>query len=119
MVIQDKHENWIVRLSLSILCCMAAMLATGCTTGHNIVGGGTPTPTPSAPRMLVSDNSSGTVNVVNATTDVITKTVAVLSPGKMVSAGGTTLVQSTLASSLSIFDNATETIRFTDPLSGL
>jgi hypothetical protein len=95
------------------------MLATGCTTGHNIVGGGTPTPTPTTPRMLVSDNSSGAVNVVNATTDVITKTVAVLSPGKMVSAGGTTLIQSTIASSVAIFDNATETIRFTVPLSGL
>jgi hypothetical protein len=95
------------------------IFAVGCTSGKNVVGGGTPTPTPSAPRMLVSDNSSGTINVVNATTDVITKTVAVLSPGKIVSSGGTTLVQSTLASSVSIFDNATETIRFTVPLSGL
>jgi hypothetical protein len=69
--------------------------------------------------MLVSDNTSGTVNVVNAKTDVITHTLTVNSPGKLVSAGGTTLIQSRLSSSVAIFDNATETIRFTVTLSGL
>jgi DNA-binding beta-propeller fold protein YncE len=69
--------------------------------------------------MLVSDNTTGAVNVVDAKTDLITRTVAVLSPGKMVSAGGTTLIQSTIASSVAIFDNASEAIRFTVPLSGL
>ena len=63
--------------------------------------------------MLISDNTSGAVNVVDATTDVITKTVATPSPGKMISAAGTTLIQSTLSSSVTIFDNATETVRFT------
>ncbi|MBZ5505454.1 MAG: hypothetical protein LAO78_08200 [Acidobacteriia bacterium] len=119
MAIKSQRGSWIVRVSAALLCSVVIIFATGCTTGHNIVGGGTPTPTPATPRMLVSDNSSGTVNVVNATTDVITKTVAVLSPGKMVSAGGTTLIQSTIASSVAIFENATETIRFTVPLSGL
>jgi len=69
--------------------------------------------------MLVSDNTSGTINVVNAVTDVITKTLTAASPGKMVSAGGTTLIQSTLSSSVAIFDNTSETIRFTVNLSGL
>ena len=120
MAIKDKHGRWIVQTSLSFLCFIAAILATGCTTGKNIVGGGTPTPTPApSPRMLVSDNTSGTINVVNATTDVITKTIAVASPGKMVSAGGVTLIQSTLASSVAIFDNTSETIRSTVALSGL
>lgn len=120
MAIKDKHGRWIVQISLSFLCFIAAILATGCTTGKNIVGGGTPTPTPApSPRMMVSDNTSGTINVVNATTDVITKTIAVASPGKMVSAGGVTLIQSTLASSVAIFDNTSETIRSTVALSGL
>ncbi|HEX4605718.1 MAG TPA: hypothetical protein VH724_17085, partial [Candidatus Angelobacter sp.] len=120
MTIKDRHKDHFAGILIILTFGLAALFATGCTTGHNVVGGGTPTPTPVAgARMLVSDNSSGTVNVVNATTDVITHTIAVLSPGKMVSAGGTTLIQSTIAASVSIFDNATETIRFTVPLSGL
>src|SRR5437660_446424 len=115
MAIKDKRGSWTVQISL--LCFIAAILATGCSSGKNVVGGGGPTP--STPRMLLSDNSSGTINLVNATTDVITKTIAVPSPGKMVSAGGTTLIQSTIASSVTIFDNASETIRFAVPLSGL
>jgi len=120
MAILDKRRRCSVRISVLLLCCIAAILATGCSTGKNIVGGGTPTPTPvPSPRMLVSDNTSGTINVVNAVTDVITKTLTAASPGKMVSAGGTTLIQSTLSSSVTIFDNNSETIRFTINLSGL
>jgi hypothetical protein len=107
-------------LLLSIFLIVLVLFAGGCSKGNNTFGGGggTPTPTPVA-RMLVSDNTSGTINVVNASTDAITHTLNVLSPGKMVSAGGTTLVQSTLNASVTIFDNASETIRFTVPLSGL
>jgi hypothetical protein len=109
-----------IALFLSSLLIAVCLFAGGCSKGNNIVGngGGTPTPTPNA-RMLVSDNSSGTINVVNASTDAITHTLNVPSPGKMVSAGGTTLIQSTLNSSVTIFDNASETIRSTVPLSGL
>ena len=60
----------------------------------------------------MSDNTSGTVNVVNGSTDLVTNTIAVPSPGKMISASGTTLIQSTLSNSVTIFDNATETVRF-------
>src|SRR5689334_10439770 len=115
----DKCGAWLVRLSVSFFIAVLAILATGCSPGKNIVGGGTPTPTPGPARMLVSDNTSGTVNVVDAKTDLITHTIATQSPGKMVSAGGKTLIQSTLASSVAVFDNATETIRFTVTLSGL
>ena len=111
----------ILRIAILVFTLAAVLLVAGCSTGTNTFTGGnpTPTPTPAPQRLLVSDNTTGNVNVVNATTDVITHTIAVLSPGKMVSAGGTTLIQSTLASSVAIFDNATETIRFTVPLSGL
>jgi hypothetical protein len=95
------------------------ILVVGCGSGHNSLSAN-PSPTPSAnPRMMVSDNQTGAVIVVNAQTDIITHTLAVPSPAKLVSAGGTTLIQSTLASSLAIFDNATETIRFTVPLPAL
>jgi hypothetical protein len=96
-------------------------LIVGCSSGHNTFSANpSPTPTPLAnARMMVSDNQTGAVVVVNAQTDAITHTLPVLSPGKLVSAGGTTVIQSTLASSLAIFDNATETIRFTVPLPAL
>src|ERR1700761_7802753 len=98
-------------------CGILAILLCSCSQGHNTFGGGggtpTPTPTPSTASLLVSDNTTGTVNVIDAKTDLITKTITVASPGKMVSAGGTTVIQSTLASSVAIFDNASETVRFT------
>ncbi|HET9363963.1 MAG TPA: hypothetical protein VFP71_03150 [Candidatus Angelobacter sp.] len=57
--------------------------------------------------------------MIDAKTDLITKTIAVNSPGKLVSAGGVTLIQSTLSSTVVIFDNSTETIRFTVALPAL
>lgn len=110
-----------VQLCFVAVFALAPMMTVGCSTGHNSISSNpSPTPTPSAnPRMMVSDNQTGALIVVNAQTDVITHTLAVLSPGKMVSAGGTTVIQSTLASSLAVFDNATETIRFTVPLPAL
>ncbi|HZS26774.1 MAG TPA: hypothetical protein VFB76_06060 [Candidatus Angelobacter sp.] len=57
--------------------------------------------------------------MVDAKTDLVTTTIAVNSPGKMVSAGGSTVIQSTLSNSVVIFDNATATIRFTVPLAAL
>src|SRR5580704_15459831 len=94
-----------VKAGLGVFCAVCVLLVAGCSQGHNILSSGSPTPTPTpAARMAVSDQTSGTVNVVNATTDVITRTVAALSPGKMVSAGGTTLVQSALSNTVAIFD---------------
>src|SRR5262249_26984454 len=49
----------------------------------------------------------------------VTATIAVNSPGKMVSAGGVTLIQSTLSATVAIFDNSTQTIRFTVTLPAL
>jgi hypothetical protein len=110
-----------VQASAGAVFVVLTILATGCSSGHNTFSANpSPTPTPLAnARMMVSDNQTGAVIVVNAQTDVITHTLPVLSPGKLVSAGGTTVIQSTLASSLAIFDNATETIRFTVPLLAL
>ncbi|HZU32907.1 MAG TPA: hypothetical protein VFB79_17460 [Candidatus Angelobacter sp.] len=115
MAIMKICSKMAVKACLGVLCVNLGILLIGCSPGRNIVGGGggSPTPTPGAARLLVSDNTTGTVNVIDAKTDLITKTIAAPSPGKMVSAGGTTVIQSTLASSISIFDNATETIRFT------
>ena len=110
----------VIQACTTVLCCGVVTVLVGCSGGGSTGGGGaTPTPTPAAVRLIVSDNSSGTVSIVNATTDGITHTFNVPSPGKMVSAGGVTLIQSTLANSVTIFDNTTETIRFTVPLATL
>jgi hypothetical protein len=115
MGIKTALNSRAVKPGFGILCGVFAILVSGCTPGHNTVGnaGGSPTPTPAAARMLVSDNTTGAVDVVDATTDLVIKTVTMSSPGKMVSASGTTVIQSTLSSTVFIFDNATETIRFT------
>lgn len=122
----EKTIGWEARAAKKILHVVslallgiAVLLVAGCSQGKNVLGGGTPTPTPAAQRLLISDNTSGAVVVVNATTDTITQTVAVNSPGKMVSASGSTVIQSTLSNSVAIFDNATATIRFTVPLVAL
>ncbi|MCU1220029.1 MAG: hypothetical protein JWN42_1226, partial [Candidatus Angelobacter sp.] len=108
-------------LCFSAIFVVVTVMVVGCSSGHNSFSSApSPTPTPSAnPRMMVSDNQTGAVVVVNALTNVITHTLAIPSPGKLVSASGTTVIQSTLASSLAIFDNATEAIRFTVPLPAL
>ena len=122
----QKTDSWSARAvkkifhvaSLALLG-VAVLMVSGCSQGKNVLGGGTPTPTPAVQRLLISDNTSGAVDVVNASTDTITQTVATNSPGKMVSAGGSTVIQSTLSNSVAIFDNATATIRFTVPLAAL
>jgi hypothetical protein len=121
MGIKTALNSRAIKAGLGVLCGVFVVLASGCTPGHNTVGnaGGTPTPTPAASRMLVSDNTTGAVDVVDATTNLVTKTITMSSPGKMVSAAGTTVIQSTLSGTVFIFDNATETIRFTVVLPAL
>ena len=127
MEIRTALNGKAIKAGFGVLCCALAIVVSGCAAGHNPVGVAptptptptpvatptpTATPTPAAARLLVSDNTSGTVNVVNGSTDLVTNTIAVPSPGKMISASGTTLIQSTLSNSVTIFDNATETVRF-------
>src|ERR1700760_4494130 len=123
MAFRIMRVNHIVKTGLGTLFVLLAIIATGCTgsgvgTASRNQGGG-PTPTPAPARLLVSDNSTGSISVINATTDAITNTIAVPSAGKMVSASGTTLIQSTLSNLVTIFDNATETIRFSVVLPAL
>lgn len=107
------YGNQAGKAGLALLCGLLIILVSGCSAGHNTFGQGPlPTPTPATARLLVSDNTSSTVIVVDAITDLITKTISTPTPGKMVSAGGTTLIQSTQSGSVALFDNATETIRF-------
>ena len=113
--IKTMCENQVKKSGLAVVCgALIIILISSCSPGHNTFSqqSPSPTPTPATARLLVSDNTSSTVNVVDATTDLITKTVSTPTPGKMVSAGGTTLIQSTQSGSVAIFDNATETIRF-------
>ena len=100
----------------SLLFCAVICFIIGCggNSGGTGVGGGN-----GRPRMLVSDNTSGTVSVVDAQMDTVIATVSMPFPGKIVSAGGVAVIQSTAANSISIFDNASQTIRVTVPLPAL
>jgi hypothetical protein len=103
-----------VKVILGFLYAVLVITLAGC--GGQSSGGPPPL---KPPKLLVSDNQSGSVIVVDATTDVVIRTVVVASPGKMVSASGTTIIQSTLSNSIAVFDNASQTIRFVVPLPAL
>jgi YVTN family beta-propeller protein len=83
-----------------------AMAGCGSSTSNN-----TPKPTGLKKRVLLSNSSSGTVIVMDAQKDVFSsKVLPVASPGKMLTAGGITIVMDSLASVVSIIDNPTETV---------
>ena len=105
-----------VKAGITTLCAVLAFLISGCSVSpgkNNFGGAASPTPTPLPSRMMVSDNTTGNVVVINAATDAIITTVNVPSPGKLVSASGTTVIQSTLSNSVTIFDDASDTVRST------
>jgi hypothetical protein len=74
----------------------------------------TPPPTGISKRVLISNTSTGTVNLLDANRDAITsKTFGANSPTKMVTNGGTTIVQNISAGQIGIIDNKTEAVTFT------
>ena len=94
----------------------AIMLLVGC-------GGSTstaPSPSPASPSVvLISDNQSGAVLIVDAAKDAVIGTVQVASPAKMVSAGGITAIQNNTAPSLAVFNNTSRTITANVTLSAI
>src|SRR5438270_12840986 len=66
-------------------------------------------PTGLSKRVLLSNQASNTVNLLDAKRDTFTtKNLGVGSPTKIVTAGGTTVVMDGAASQIAIIDNATE-----------
>jgi hypothetical protein len=76
-------------------------------------------PSTTASQLLISANQSGQVILVDARTDQVIRTIPTASPGKMVSAGGITVIQNTAAASIALFDNASQAIVANVPLGAL
>src|SRR5689334_22295440 len=91
---------WVAILAAAIIGCGSS----GSTSGQ-------PKPTGLTKRVLVSNEQSNTVNLLDAQRDVVsTKTFGVTSPGKMVTAGGQTVVLDNSSFSMTILDNAKEVV---------
>ena len=95
----------------TIIVLLACLLA-GC--GSNTSSNNTPPPTGLTKRVLISNTSTNTVNMIDAQKDKpAAKTFGANAPTKMVSAGGKTVVLDSSANVISIIDNATEQVTFT------
>jgi hypothetical protein len=78
----------------------------------------TPTPQPQT-AILVSDNQNGAVLVVDPSTSAVKQSIPASSPGKMVSAGGVTVIQNTAAANVAIFDDTKQEITSNVALSAM
>ena len=101
-------------LSYFLIASLALAMA-GC--GGSGTNSNTPKPTGLKKRVLLSNTSAGTVTVVDAKNDVFsTQVLAVSSPTKMLTAGGTTIAMDNAGSLITIIDNATEAVTFQAPI---
>ena len=92
---------------------MAALTAViGCGSSSSSTSS-TPPPTGLSKRVLLTNRTSSTVNLLDAKRDTLTtKTFAATGGSKMVTANGTTAVLSSTAPNLTIIDNTTEVVTF-------
>ena len=87
----------------------------GCGSSSN--SSSAPKPTGLKKRVLLSNTSSNTVNVMDAQKDVFsTKTLGITSPTKLLTAGGISLAMDSSGSVITIIDNATEAVTFAAPI---
>lgn len=97
-------------VQLSLVLGLAVLLA-GC--GSSSPPSNTPPPTGLKKRVLVSNQQSGVVNIVDGQKDVLAaKTIGASAPTKMVTAGGQTAILDSNVAQISIFDNTKETVTF-------
>lgn len=90
---------------------MAALLA-GCG-GSSSSTSNTPPPTGLKKRVLISNQQRNTINVIDAQKDVFSsKIIGASSPGKMVTAGGQTIIVNEGLAEIFIFSNTTEAVTF-------
>jgi hypothetical protein len=89
-----------------------AMAGCGSSTSNN-----TPKPTGLKKRVLISNTSGGSVAVLDAQKDLSSaKVLAVSSPTKMLTAGGTTIAMDSSSSLITVIDDPTETVTFPSPI---
>lgn len=98
-------QFWVVLLALALAGC-------GSSTSSN-----QPKPTGLKKRVLLSNQNSSTVNLLNAEKDTFTtKNLGVTSPTKLVTSGGKTAAMDSAGSVITIIDNATEAVTFGAPI---
>src|SRR5579864_216355 len=98
-------QIWVALLALALAGC-------GSSTSSN-----QPKPTGLKKRVLLSNQASSTVNLLDAQKDTFTtKNIGAASPSKMVTAGGTTVAMDSAGSAVTIIDNATEAVTFATPI---
>src|SRR6185437_3716559 len=91
-----------------------ALALAGCGSGTS---SNTPKPTGLSKRVLLSNTTAGTVTVMDAKKDALSaKVLAVSSPTKMLTAGGTTIAMDNASSLITVIDNPTETVTFPSPI---
>jgi hypothetical protein len=101
-------QFWVVLLALALAGC-------GSSTSSN-----QPKPTGLKKRVLLSNQASSTVNLLDAQKDTFTtKNLDVTSPTKLVTAGGTTVAMDSAGSVITIIDNAKEAVSFAAPIGDL
>jgi DNA-binding beta-propeller fold protein YncE len=89
---------------------LAALMA-GC--GSSSSSSGQPKPTGLTKRVLLSNQQSNTVNLLNAQKDVFTtKNIGAVAPTKLVTAGGQTVVLDSTQNDLTVIDNTKEAASF-------
>jgi hypothetical protein len=96
---------------LTILVLGLAALLAGC--GSSSPPPNTPPPTGLKKRVLVSNQQTGAVNILDGQKDVLAaKTIGASAPTKIVTAGGQTAILDSNVAQISIFDNTKETVTF-------
>jgi hypothetical protein len=100
-------------LSQFLVAGLAVALA-GCGSSSN---SSTPKTTGLTKRVLLSNTSSGSINLLDGRKDVPSaKVLSATAPTKMLTAGGTTVVLDSSISEITVIDNATETVTFPAPI---
>jgi DNA-binding beta-propeller fold protein YncE len=98
-------QIWVVVLAVALAGC-------GSSTSSN-----QPKPTGLKKRVLLSNQASSTVNLLDAQKDTFTtKNIGATSPTKLVTAGGITAAMDSAGSVITIIDNATEAVTFAAPI---
>lgn len=101
-------QFWVAVLALALAGC-------GSSTQSN-----QPKPTGLKKRVLLSNQASSTVNLLDAQKDTFTtKNIGAASPTKLVTAGGTTVAMDGVGSLITVIDNATEAVTFAAPIGDL
>jgi hypothetical protein len=98
---------WVAVMALAVAGCGSSSSSTA----------NQPKPTGLKKRVWISNVQSNTLNLLDAQKDTFTtKNIGVPSATKLVTAGGTTIATDSVASEITIIDNATEAVTFNAPI---